>query len=414
MSNKYRNDFPLFKAIDERNSKENAGLIYFDTAATAQRPFIVLDAMTHFYATQNANPLRGLYSLSERATKAYEDSRLTVAKFLNAKSPNEIIFTRNASESLNLVAYTYGMANVNEGDEIAVSIMEHHSNILPWQFVCQQKKAKLVFFEVDKETGIIPESEFIKKITPRTKIVSLTHVSNVLGTKNPIKMVAELAHKVGAVMVVDGAQSAPHFKIDVQDLGADFFAMSGHKLCGPMGIGALYGRYELLDSMPPFLRGGEMIEYVTTDSATWAEVPHKFEAGTVSAGDAVGMAAAIRYIQSVGLDEIEKNDDFLADKLIEGIKKIPHFNIVGGKDGKSRSGIVTFTVDGVHPHDIATLLSEENIAIRAGHHCAQPLQQYLGIPASARASLYFYNTEEEVDKLLEKLPLLRKWSGFKD
>ncbi|MBQ3671433.1 MAG: SufS family cysteine desulfurase [Treponema sp.] len=412
--NKYRNDFPLFKAIDERNAQENAGLIYFDTAATAQRPFIVLDAMTHFYATQNANPLRGLYSLSERATKAYEDSRSVVAKFVNAASPREIVFTRNSSESLNLVAYTYGLANVGEGDEIAVSIMEHHSNIIPWQFVCEQKKAKLVFFNVDKETGEIPMSEFETKITPRTKIVSLTHVSNVLGTQNPVKRVSELAHKVGAVLVVDGAQSTPHIPVDVQDLGADFLAMSGHKLCGPMGIGALYGRLSLLENMPPFLRGGEMIEYVTTQSATWAEVPHKFEAGTVSAGDAVGMAAAIRYIQSVGLDTIEKNDNFLADKLMEGIKKIPHFHIVGGKDGTKRCGIVTFTVDDVHPHDIATLLSDENIAIRAGHHCAQPLQQYLGIPASARASLYFYNTEEEVDTLLSKLPLIRKWSGFKD
>lgn len=412
--NKFRGDFPLFKAIDEHNSKENAGLVYMDTAATAQRPYIVLDAMTHFYATQNANPLRGLYSLSERATKAYEDARETVARFINAADSREIIFTRNSSESLNLIAYTYGLANVNEGDEIAVSIMEHHSNILPWQYVCKQKGAKLVFFNVDKETGEIPESEFNTKITERTKIVAITHVSNVLGTTNPIKLIAEKAHKVGAVLVVDGAQSTPHIKVDVQDLGADFFAMSGHKLCGPMGIGALYGRLELLEAMPPFLRGGEMIEYVTTENATWAEVPHKFEAGTVSAGDAVGMAAAIRYIQSVGLDYIEKNDNDLTEKLIEGIKKIPHINIVGSKNGRKRSGIVTFTIDGVHPHDIATLLSDENIAIRAGHHCAQPLQQYLGIMTSARASLYFYNTEEEVDLLLSKLPLIRKWSGFKD
>jgi len=413
MENKYRKDFPLFKAIDEHNSKENNGLIYMDTAATAQRPYIVLNAMTHFYSTQNANPLRGLYSLSERATKAYEDARETVAKFLNAKSSSEIIFTRNASESLNLVANTYGMANVNAGDEIVVSIMEHHSNILPWQFVCQVKGATLKFLYVDKETGRIPESEY-EKITPKTKIVSVTHVSNVLGTTNPIKKISEIAHKNGAILVVDGAQSTPHMKVDVQELGADFLALSGHKLCGPMGIGALYGRYELLDAMPPFLRGGEMIEYVTENSATWAEVPHKFEAGTVSAGDAVGMAAAIRYIQSIGLENIEKHDADLAEKLIEGIKKLPHFNIIGEKDGRKRCGIVTFTIDGVHPHDIATLLSDENIAIRAGHHCAQPLGQYLGIQSSARASLYFYNTEEEVDYLLDKLAQVRKWSGFKD
>ncbi len=411
--NEYRNDFPLFKAIDEKNSIDNSGLIYMDSAATAQRPYIVLNAMDHFYSTQNANPLRGIYSLSERATRAYEDARETVARFINAKSSNEIVFVRNASEGLNLVAYTYGMANLNAGDEVVVSIMEHHSNILPWQFVCQTKGATLKFMYVDKETGVIPESEYAK-ITSRTKIVSVTHVSNVLGTQNPIRKIADIAHKNGAVMVVDGAQSTPHIKVDVQALGADFFTMSGHKLCGPMGIGALYGRYELLDAMPPFLRGGEMIEYVTETGATWAEVPHKFEAGTVSAGDAVGMAAAIRYIQNVGLENIEKHDNDLAEKLVEGIKKIPHFHIIGEMDGRKRCGIVTFTIDGVHPHDIATLLSDENIAIRAGHHCAQPLQKYLDIPASARASLYLYNTEEEVDILLSKLPLIRKWSGFKD
>ncbi|HAC31663.1 MAG TPA: cysteine desulfurase [Treponema sp.] len=411
--NKFRNDFPLFKAIDEQNSKDNNGLVYLDTAATAQRPYIVLNAMDHFYATQNANPLRGLYSLSERATKAYEDARETVAKFINAKESREIIFTRNSSESLNLVAYTWGLANVNKGDEIVVSIMEHHSNILPWQFVCQQKGAVLKFMYVDKDSGIIPESEF-NKINDKTKIVACTHVSNVLGTTNPVKKIASIAHSHGAIMVVDGAQSTPHIKVDVQDLDADFFAMSGHKLCGPMGIGALYGKIDLLEAMPPFLRGGEMIEYVTEDSATWAEVPHKFEAGTVSAGDAVGMAAAIRYIQSVGLDTIVEHDNALAVRLIEGIKKIPHINIIGNTDGTKRCGIVTFTIDDVHPHDIATLLSDENIAIRAGHHCAQPLGAYLGVPSTARASLYFYNTEEEIDYLLSKLAQVRKWSGYKD
>ena len=367
--------------------------------------------MDHFYATQNANPLRGLYSLSERATKAYEDARETVAKFINAANPREIIFTRNTSESLNLVSYTYAMANIKAGDEILVSIMEHHSNILPWQFVCQSKGATLKFMYVDKESGQIPESEFAK-ITPKTKIVSCTQVSNVLGTTNPIKKIAKIAHENGAIMVVDGAQSSPHIKVDVQDLDADFFALSGHKLCGPMGIGALYGKMSLLEEMPPFLRGGEMIEYVTETSATWAEVPHKFEAGTVSAGDAVGMAAAIRYIQSVGLDTIQKHDNELSVRLVEGLKKIPHVHIVGNKDGSKRCGIVTFTVDDVHPHDIASLLSSENIAIRAGHHCAQPLGAYLGLPATARASLYFYNTEEEIDLLIEKVSHLREWSGF--
>ena len=414
MENKYRKDFPFFKAIDEKSSVENKDLIYFDTAATAQRPFIVLNAMTHFYATENANPLRGLYSLSERATLAYENARETVAKFINAKEAAEIVFTRNASESLNLVAYSWGLNRLHEEDEICVSIMEHHSNIVPWQMVCQKTGAKLVFLECDKESGIISDEEIASKIGPRTKIVSIVHVSNVLGVTNPVKKIGEAAHSVGAVFIVDGAQSAPHMKVDVQEFDADFFAMSGHKLCGPMGIGALYGKRALLEEMEPFLRGGEMIEYVTREKATWAEVPHKFEAGTVSAGDAVGMAAAIRYIQSVGLENIEKHDAALACRIIEGMKNIPHINIIGPKDGNKRCGIVTFTVDGVHPHDVATLLSEEHIAIRAGHHCAQPLGKYLGQTATARASLYFYNTEEEVDCFLEKLSHLREWSGFKD
>lgn len=411
--NNFRKDFPLFKSIDEKNSTLNGGLVYLDTAATSQKPFCVLNAMQDFYSQNNANPLRGLYSLSERATKLYEDARQTIADFINAKESREIIFTRNASESLNLIAYTYGLTNVKEGDEIVVSIMEHHSNILPWQFVCKTKGANLKFMYVDKESGEIPESEFAK-ITPKTKIVAVTQVSNVLGTTNPVKKIAEIAHKNGAVIVVDGAQSAPHIKVDVQDIEADFFAMSSHKLCGPMGIGALYGKIELLENMPPFLRGGEMIEYVTETDATWAEVPHKFEAGTVSAGDAVGFAAAVKYIQNVGLENIKAHDNALACQLIEGLKKIPHVNIVGNKDGTKRCGIVTFTVDGVHPHDIATLLSDEKIAIRAGHHCAQPLGAYLGQPATARASLYFYNTEEEIDFLLSKIAHLREWSGYKD
>lgn len=414
MENKYRKDFPFFKAIDEKSSIENKDLIYFDTAATAQRPFIVLNAMTHFYATENANPLRGLYSLSERATMAYENARQTVARFINARESAEIVFTRNASESLNLVAYSWGLNRLHEDDEICISIMEHHSNIVPWQFVCQKTGAKLVFLECDKETGIISDEEISAKINSRTKIVSVVHVSNVLGVTNPVKKLSEAAHAVGAIFIVDGAQSAPHMKVDVQEFDADFFAMSGHKLCGPMGIGALYGKRTLLEEMEPFLRGGEMIEYVTREKATWAEVPHKFEAGTVSAGDAVGMAAAIRYIQSIGLENIEKHDAQLACRIIEGMKNIPHINIIGPKDGNKRCGIVTFTVDGVHPHDVATLLSEEHIAIRAGHHCAQTLGQYLGQTATARASLYFYNTEEEADIFLEKLSHLREWSGYKD
>lgn len=404
MNADFRSDFPIF------NAPENKDLIYFDNAATTQRPRQVIDAVKNFYEKSNANPLRGLYGLSSRATEIYENARGTVAAFLNAAA-EEIIFTRNASESLNLVAYTWGMQNVREGDEIAVTVMEHHSNILPWQMVCAAKNAKLVFLDCDKATGEIPLSE-LNKINERTKLVAVTYVSNVLGITNPVKEIAQAAHKHGAVVVVDGAQAVPHFKVDVQAIGADFFAFSGHKMCAPMGIGVLYGRRELLEAMPPFLRGGEMIEYVTKEGATWAELPHKFEAGTVNAAGAVGLGAAIDYINSIGFDEIVRRDHELTTLLMEEMCRIPHVHVVGHPDPARHSGIVTFTVDGVHPHDIATVLDEEHIAIRAGHHCAQPLGAHLGLPSTARASLYFYNTEDEVRRFAEKLASVRKWMGY--
>lgn len=404
MNADFRSDFPIF------NAPENKDLIYFDNAATTQRPRHVIDAVKSFYEKSNANPLRGLYALSSQATELYENARGTVASFINAAA-EEIIFTRNASESLNLVAYTWGMQNVREGDEIAVTVMEHHSNILPWQMVCAAKNAKLVFLACDKATGEIPLSE-LNKINERTKLVAVTYVSNVLGITNPVKEIAEAAHKNGAVVVVDGAQAIPHFKVDVQAIGADFFAFSGHKMCAPMGIGVLYGRRELLEAMPPFLRGGEMIEYVTKEGATWAELPHKFEAGTVNAAGAVGLGAAIDYINSIGFDEIVRRDHELTTLLMEEMRRIPHVHVVGHPDPLQHSGIVTFTIDGVHPHDIATVLDEEHIAIRAGHHCAQPLGAHLGLPSTARASLYFYNTEDEVHRFAEKLASVRKWMGY--
>lgn len=404
MNADFRSDFPIF------NAPENKDLIYFDNAATTQRPCQVIDAVKNFYEKSNANPLRGLYGLCSQATELYENARGTVASFINAAA-EEIIFTRNASESLNLVAYTWGMQNVREGDEIAVTVMEHHSNILPWQMVCAAKNAKLVFLDCDKETGEIPLSE-LNKINERTKLAAVTYVSNVLGITNPVKEIAEAAHKNGAVVVVDGAQAIPHFKVDVQAIGADFFAFSGHKMCAPMGIGVLYGRRELLGAMPPFLRGGEMIEYVTKEGATWAELPHKFEAGTVNAAGAVGLGAAIDYINSIGFDEIVRRDHELTTLLMEEICCIPHVHVVGHPDPLRHCGIVTFTVDGVHPHDIAAVLDEEHIAIRAGHHCAQPLGAHLGLPSTARASLYFYNTEDEVRRFAEKLASVRKWMGY--
>ncbi len=406
MNNLYRKDFPIF------DSEKNKGLIYFDSAATSQRPRQVIEAIENFYKNDNANPLRGLYDLSVRATEAYENARHTVATFLNAREDSEIIFTRNASESLNLVAYTYGLTNIKAGDEIAVSIMEHHSNILPWQMVAERTGARLVWMECDKESGILSIDEIKSKISPKTKIVALNQVSNVLGCTNPVKEAAELAHKAGAVIVVDGAQSMPHMKVDLQDMDADFFVFSGHKFCGPTGCGGLYGKKPLLEAMPPFLRGGEMIEYVTREGATFAEVPAKFEAGTVNAGGAVGMAAALDYLSQIGLENIAAHDNALACRLMEGLKAIPEVHVIGHPDGNRHCGIVTFTIDGVHPHDIATVLDSEKIAIRAGHHCAQPLGAYLGLPATARASLYLYNTEEEVDIFVEKVKKIRGWMGY--
>lgn len=410
LASTYRKDFPIL------NCEENRDLIYFDSAATSQRPQCVIDAVSKFYKEENANPLRGLYALSVKATDAYENARSTVAKFINAADSSEIIFTRNTSESMNLVAYTWGMANINEGDEIAVTIMEHHSNILPWQMVCKAKKAKLVFLESDLE-GVISKEEYESKITSKTKLVAVAHVSNVFGITNPVKEIAAFAHKTGnggkgAVVVVDGAQSTPHIKVDVKDLGADFFALSGHKFCGPMGIGALYGKKELLEAMPPFMRGGEMIEYVTREDATYAEVPHKFEAGTVNASGAVGMAAAIEYLNSIGMENIEANDNKLAKLLMDGMKQIPHVHIIGNSNSDRHCGIMTFTIDDVHPHDIASILDSEKIAIRAGHHCAQPLMQFLNAGSTARASLYFYNTEEEITRFCERLSHVREWMGF--
>ena len=406
MANEYKKDFPIFQ------SPKNTGLIYFDNAATTQKPQCVIDAISNYYMEDNANPLRGLYDLSGRATQVYEDSRQTVADFLGAH-PCEIVFTRNASESLNLVAYTWAMENIKEGDEIAVSISEHHSNILPWQMVCSKKGAKLVWLEVDKTTGELTDNE-LKKINEKTKLVAIQQVSNVLGITHDVKKIARIAHSAGAKICVDGAQSVPHMKVNVKDLDADFFAFSGHKILAPMGIGVLYAKKEILENTQPFLRGGEMIEYVTRESATWAELPHKFEAGTVNASGAAGLAAALKYVSNIGFDKIQEHDKKITTLLMEKMKEIPHVKIIGNEDPAKHSGIVTFTLDGVHPHDIASLLDTKKIAIRAGHHCAQPLGAYLNETATARASLYFYNDEEEVMFFVKALSEVRKMSGYKD
>ena len=398
----YRKDFDILNSGD---------YVYFDNAATSQRPNQVLDAVTSFYKTANANPLRGLYDWSMAATDAYENARKKVAGFIGADSTEEIIFTRNTTESLNLVAYSYGLDNVGEGDEIVITIMEHHSNMLPWQMVAKKNKAKLIYLEPDEE-GVISRQEYESKITDKTKIVALGHDSNVMGVTNPVKEIAEYAHSKGAIVVVDGAQSAPHRKVDVKALGADFFAFSGHKMMAPMGIGVLYGRKELLENMQPFLTGGEMIEYVTREDATYAELPHKFEAGTVNAGDAVGLAAAIDYLEMVGFDAIREQEEKLTRRLMEGLSKMPYIKVYGSKDPSKHCGIVTFTMEGVHPHDMSSVLNDDHICIRAGHHCAQPLMQFIGAGSTSRASVYFYNTEEEVDRFLEKLSLVREVMGY--
>ena len=398
----FRRDFDIFGSGE---------YVYFDNAATSQRPRQVLDAVSNFYKTTNANPLRGLYDWSMDATKEYEDARKTVADFVGAVSSEEIIFTRNTTESINLVAYSYGLDNVSKGDEIVISVMEHHSNILPWQMVARKNGAKLVYLEPDDE-GVISRQEYESKITDRTKIVAIGHVSNVMGITNPVKEITSYAHSKGAVVVVDGAQSAPHMKVNVTDIGCDFFAFSGHKMMAPMGIGALYGRKELLENMSPFLTGGEMIEYVTRQDATYAERPHKFEAGTVNAGDAVGLAEAIRYIEKVGFDRIEEQEKKLTALLMDGLSKMPYIKVYGSKDPTKHCGIVTFTMEGVHPHDMASVLNDDKICIRAGHHCAQPLMQFIGAGSTARASVYFYNTEEEVERFLDRLSSVREVMGY--
>ena len=402
MANKYRKDFPLLN---------NTDFAYLDNSATSQRPASVIAADAAFYEHSNANPLRGSYPLSVEATAVYENARKKVKAFIGAKLSKEIIFTRNTTESINLVAYSYGLSNVKAGDEVLVSIMEHHSNLLPWQMVCRATSANLKFIECNMD-GSIDLDKIRGQITDKTKIVAITQVSNVLGRKNPIKEIAQMAHEKGAVIVVDGAQSTPHMKIDVRELDADFFAFSGHKLLGPMGIGVLYGRKELLSAMPPFLSGGEMIETVTREGAKYAELPHKFEAGTVNAAGAAGLDAAIDYINYIGYDNMEALENELTSRAFYGLKEIPHVNIIGSDNPLEHTGIISFTIDDVHPHDISEILASDKIAVRSGHHCAQPLLTHLGVSSSARASFMFYNTVEEVDRFLESVKTIRSRMGF--
>lgn len=402
MLSKYRNDFPIF---EEYNT-----LAYLDNAATTQKPKSVIDSMNKYYSSWNANPHRGLYHLSVKATEVYEEGREEVARFINAKSSKEVIFTRNTTESLNLIAYSYGRMVIEEGDEIVVSILEHHSNILPWQQLAKEKNAVLKFLYLDDNLSISLD-EINSKITNKTKIVAMAHVSNVLGIVNPIEVAIEKAHSVGAVVVIDCAQSVPHFPMDVVKLDADFIAFSAHKMLGPMGIGVLYGKEDILNSMPPFLTGGEMIEYVYEQESTFAPLPQKFEAGTPNVGGVAGLVEAIRYIKNVGYEEIQRIEEELTSYALCEIAKLDDVVVYGGVDLK-RNGVISFNVVDVHPHDTSSILDGNGVAVRAGHHCAQPLMRYLGVNATCRASLYFYNTKEDVDRLIHGLKQVRGYLGF--
>lgn len=404
MSNSFtKSDFPMFDAYK--------GLVYLDNSATQQKPAAVLERVEKYYREENANPLRGLYDLSVKATETYENAREAVRRFLGAESTKEIVFTRNATESLNLIAYSWGRANIKAGDEILVAISEHHSDLLPWQILTKETGAELKYLECD-ETGRYTADSLKAALTDRTKLFCIAQISNVFGRLNPIKVFADICHANGTLIVCDGAQSVPHTAVDVKSLGVDFLVFSGHKMLAPMGIGGLYGRKELLEKMPPFLYGGEMIDTVTRCGATYAELPHKFEAGTVNAGGAAGLHAAIDYITELGFDEIERRENELTALAFSEMKKIPHVNIIGADDADDHHGILTFTVDGVHPHDIAAIFDAENIAIRAGHHCAQPLHQFLQTPSTARMSLAFYNDEEDIQRFIGVLRTLRRKMGY--
>lgn len=388
-----RNDFPILK--------ENK-IAYLDSGATTQRPIQVLNKVDNFYKSENANPHRGAYKLSIQATEVYENARQKVADFINAPSASNIVFTRNATESLNLLAYSYGLNNVKKDDKIVLSIMEHHSNLVPWQMVCQKNGAKLEYMYTNSN-GELTTEEIDKKIVPGVKIVGITQVSNVLGTINPIKEIIKKAHSVGAIVIVDGSQSVPHMKVDVQELDADFLVFSGHKMLSPFGIGVLYGKKNLLDSMTPFLFGGDMIEYVYEQETIFAEVPTKFEAGTQNVGGAVGISAAIDYLKNIGMENIEKIEKELTKYAYEELSKLDFITLYGPKDIQKRSGVFSFNVNGVHPHDVASVLDSQEVCVRSGNHCAQPLLRYMNLDSTCRASLYVYNTKEDIDRLVKAL-----------
>lgn len=400
-------DFPILKR--KHNGKP---IIYLDSGATTQIPQPVMDALIEHMSMHNGNPHRGSHILAVEASEAYENARNRVQQFINAKHREEIIFTRNSTESMNLIAHSYGVNNLTKGDKIVITIAEHHANLVTWQYVAHQTGAILEYMYLD-ESGHLADGE-INKIDSHTKIVAFAHVSNVLGMEFPYRDLIKRAHEVGAVVVLDGAQSTPHMKIDVQNLDCDFFVFSGHKMCASQGIGVLYGKRHLLESMPPFLLGGDMIEYVKEQSTTFNELPYKFEAGTPNAHGAVTLHAAIDYLESFGMDAIEAYEESLVAYVLPKMLEIPHINVLGSKNPKEKHGVIAFTVDDVHPHDVATIMDSFGIAIRSGHHCAQPLGAFYHIPASSRLSMYIYTRKEDLDAFLLALTKVRSTMGFKD
>lgn len=404
-----RKDFPILET--QVNGHQ---IVYFDNGATTQRPLPVVNAVVDYVTHQNGNPHRGAHIFAISASEAYDTSKEVVRDFIHARSEKGIIYTRNTTESLNLVSRSYGETHLKKGDHILITIAEHHSNLVTWQRAAEKTGAVLDYIYIDKETGHFPEEELKKINDPRVKILAFAQVSNVLGVEFDPKPLIKRAHAHGAVVVLDGAQSTPHKQIDVQDLDCDFFAFSGHKMCSMGGIGVLYAKEELLDEMEPFLMGGDMIETVEEQTTTFAELPAKFEAGTQYVEGAVGLVAAIKYIQAIGYDDIRAQERKLVTRCLEGMKKLPFIQIIGPKNPEEKEGLIAFEVEGVHPHDVAQIMSAEGICIRTGHHCAEPLHHYLGVNASCRASFYFYNTEEEVDYFLDKLKDVRKVMGYDD
>lgn len=391
--NNLKKDFPIL---------ENKNIAYLDSGATTQKPKQVIEAIKKFYETSNANPHRGAYGLSIEATEIYESTRTKIAKFINAKHREEIIFSKNATESLNLIAYSYGMDNLKKDDEVVISIMEHHSNLVPWQKVTKVTNSKLKYMYIN-ENYELSDEEIENKITDRTKIVGITHISNVLGIINNVKKIIEYAHKKGAIVIVDASQSIPHMKIDVQDLDADFLVFSGHKMLAPLGVGVLYGKKELLEKMTPFIMGGDMIEYVYEQDTIFAELPNKFEAGTQNVEGVVGLGAAIDYIESIGYDKIQEIEKEVVSYAKQELSKLDYLTLYMTSNEDKHSSVISFNINGVHPHDVASILDSVGVCVRSGNHCAQPLMRFLGIDSTCRASFYLYNTKEDVDSLVNGL-----------